>query len=88
MWCVVCIWLTRWLHSGYNHQHRRYRLCVCCLCCCSAIVTGDKALLFEPASNNTRKLLDALVPRLQVGWRGLTSCGGCGCGGCRRAALS
>lgn len=44
-------------------------MCVCvrCLCCCSAIVTGDKALLFEPASNNTRKLLDALVPRLQVG---------------------
>lgn len=33
-----------------------------------AIVTGDKALLFEPASNNTRKLLDTLVPRLQVRW--------------------
>jgi hypothetical protein len=33
---------------------------------CRAIVTADKALLFEPASNNTRKLLDTLVPRLQV----------------------
>lgn len=30
-------------------------------------MTGDKALLFEPASGNTRKLLDTLVPRLQVG---------------------
>jgi hypothetical protein len=29
-------------------------------------VTADKALLFEPASTNTRKLLDTLVPRLQV----------------------
>lgn len=29
-------------------------------------MTGDKALLFEPASGNTRKLLDTLVPRLQV----------------------
>jgi hypothetical protein len=33
---------------------------------CRAIVTADKALLFEPASSNTRKLLDTLVPRLQV----------------------
>lgn len=31
-----------------------------------AIVTADKALLFEPASHNTRKLLDSLVPRLQA----------------------
>uniref|UniRef100_A0A383WIT7 Magnesium transporter n=1 Tax=Tetradesmus obliquus TaxID=3088 RepID=A0A383WIT7_TETOB len=31
-----------------------------------AIVTADKALLFEPASGNTRKLLDTLVPRLQA----------------------
>eukprot|EP00879_Flechtneria_rotunda_P025525 GHRR01027126.1.p1 GENE.GHRR01027126.1~~GHRR01027126.1.p1 ORF type:complete len:365 (+),score=105.54 GHRR01027126.1:246-1340(+) len=31
-----------------------------------AIVTADKALLFEPASSNTRKLLDTLVPRLQA----------------------
>eukprot|EP00878_Enallax_costatus_P009886 GHUV01010323.1.p1 GENE.GHUV01010323.1~~GHUV01010323.1.p1 ORF type:complete len:671 (+),score=155.93 GHUV01010323.1:200-2212(+) len=31
-----------------------------------AIVTAEKALLFEPASNNTRKLLDTLVPRLQA----------------------
>lgn len=33
---------------------------------CSAIVSADKALLFEPGSSNTRKLLDTLVPRLQA----------------------
>jgi len=37
-----------------------------CVCGYRAIVTADKALLFEPASHNTRKLLDSLVPRLQV----------------------
>jgi hypothetical protein len=45
-------------------SHAPFCCAVCC--CCSAIVTADKALLFEPASTNTRKLLDTLVPRLQV----------------------
>jgi magnesium transporter len=31
-----------------------------------AIVDADKALLFEPNSANTRKLLDTIVPRLQA----------------------
>jgi hypothetical protein len=31
-----------------------------------AIVIADKALLFEPNSANTRKLLDTIVPRLQA----------------------
>ena len=34
--------------------------------CCRAIVTAEKALLFEPGSANTRRLLDAIVPRLQA----------------------